>query len=59
MGVQAHVLVLRRDLEQREHDDQDEDEAYLTNPDFQLIKNVNLTKLFILISLICFCSTLI
>ncbi len=28
VGVQAHVLVLRRDLEQRE-DDQDEDEVNL------------------------------
>jgi hypothetical protein len=27
VGVQAHVLVLRRDLEQREQDDQDEDEV--------------------------------
>jgi hypothetical protein len=26
-GVQAHVLVLGRDLEQREQDDQDEDEV--------------------------------
>ena len=43
MGVQAHVLVLRRDLEQRE-DDQDEDEVYLTNPDFQLTKMLILMK---------------
>jgi hypothetical protein len=32
VGVQAHVLVLLRDLEQRE-DDQDEDEANLMNSD--------------------------
>jgi hypothetical protein len=29
VGVQAHVLVLQRDLEQREQDDQDEDEVNL------------------------------
>jgi len=37
VGVQAHVLVLQRDLEQRE-DDQDEDEVNL------LIRISNLTK---------------
>jgi hypothetical protein len=34
VGVQEHVLVLRRDLEQREQDDQDEDEVNLMNSDF-------------------------
>jgi CRISPR/Cas system-associated endonuclease Cas1 len=49
-GVQAHVLVLRRDLEQRE-DDQDEDEVnLLIRISNQLIYKVNLTKLMSLMS---------
>ncbi len=50
VGVQAHVLVLRRNLEQRE-DDQDEDEVnLLIRISNQLIYKVNLTKLMSLMS---------
>jgi uncharacterized protein YjbI with pentapeptide repeats len=44
LGVQAHVRVLRCDLEAREQDDQDEDEANLTNSDFRPTKKINLTN---------------